>query len=378
MFRVQILLGLLLFTLLLLTTTTRATTTKAAATTTTTTEAEGSSSSTYLECELYIAESTIPNAGMGLYSGVSKITTEKIGNGDKAIPLLDIMWHNGGSNAGSQYNHTFETNFFNPMQNYVWNGVQMGMGLEVFASTTDVSAFWPGIDAMVNSYSGLINLKKATPIYDEGGLHRSKHPGAGAITPYQANPSVVTRDIPVGGELFKSYGEPWFLGREYLGFIPLESHYNAIVTLLVSMHQLLSLSVSTTEGVLSTDEQDEQQQQQESDNDSSNTEKEENEKKFMLEPSLLYELVQEMQDIWHESRTLNALHDFTWPEIETAIEFPTTVLDPNRKKEFDDYYYGNLGLLLQPNATRSIDWLNTHGKCIDHIVPQQSTIDGAG
>jgi hypothetical protein len=35
-------------------------------------------------------------------------------------------------------------------------------------------------------------------------------------------------------------------------------------------------------------------------------------------------------------------------------------------------------MVYQPNATRSIEWLEENGKCIDNIYPGQSTINGAG
>jgi len=268
-----------------------------------------------LECELYIAESSIPGAGIGIFSGVTKSKDELIGNGDKAIPLVDTDWHNGGDLGGES---------FNPAQDYVWSGQCMGMVLETF-DDREISAFWPGIDAMVNCHSGLLNVEKATPVYDEGGIHRSKHPGAGSVSPYNAAESTVTRDIPVGGELFKSYGEDWFIQRPWMGMIPVLSSYYEVLDLMSDMVDLL-----------------------EENND------------IDISPSTVYdELITEFKNIW-DSRTLNAIYDFTWEDVRRAIVV-------------DDF-----GSLLQPNATRSIDWLNENGKCIDHIVHGRSTIDGAG
>jgi len=85
---------------------------------------------------------------------------------------------------------------------------------------------------------------------------------------------------------------------------------------------------------------------------------------YTIEPSIVYtEVLTELRDIW-DSRTLNALHkDFTWEgHISRAI---------------DPAIY-DMGILYQPNATRTLAWLNQYGKCIDHIIPNQSTIQGAG
>jgi hypothetical protein len=40
--------------------------------------------------------------------------------------------------------------------------------------------------------------------YDDGGrLYRGLDPGAGGITPYHDSNTIVFRDVPLGGELFK-------------------------------------------------------------------------------------------------------------------------------------------------------------------------------
>jgi hypothetical protein len=49
-----------------------------------------SSSHPPLHCDLYIAESTIPNAGLGIFTGVGRKEGESVGNGDLCLPLIDI------------------------------------------------------------------------------------------------------------------------------------------------------------------------------------------------------------------------------------------------------------------------------------------------
>jgi len=295
-----------LFLLVLLSSSKHATTTSAA-------------SSPPLQCDLYLAASTIPGAGVGIFSGVAKAEGDYIGNGDKAIPLVDTFWHNG---------YTEENQFhslFDPTRDYVWDGVSMGMRLELF-DTNQISAFWPGIDAMVNSHYGLLNLLKATPAYDEAGIHRSKHHGAGSTSPYDAGDvgSLVIRDIPVGGELFKSYGDSWFTYRHWLGNIPISTSYEEAL----NMMQVLK-----------------------TENDGPTV--------SIPAPIMYDELVRPIKDIW-DSRSLNAFFDFSWEEVKQAANA------------------GDIGIHLQANATRSIDWLNENGKCLDHIVNKRSTIDGAG
>lgn len=223
--------------------------------------------------------------------------------------------------------------FFNQFGDYVWDGKDMGMQWESIHD--DVTTFWPGMDALVNCHSALPNVEKATPIYSEDGLHRSTHPGAGAVSPYHAGPSYVTRHIPAGGELFKYYGDSWFTTREHrFGRLPLAGDYENIIFYISSIQAIANVIATRRAAAGKTD---------------------------VLEMgSVIYnELIRPIKDMW-DSRRLNALHDFTYEEMLKA-----TVAN-------------DMGLLIQPNATRSVEWLNENGKCIDHIVQGPSTIDGAG
>ena len=86
------------------------------------------------------------------------------------------------------------------------DGSEMGMQLESSNAYKHVTAFAPGLDAAINCNLALINVDKETPIYDSS-FHRSKDPGAGAITPYHNCSTTVIEYIPAGGELFKNYGD---------------------------------------------------------------------------------------------------------------------------------------------------------------------------
>lgn len=154
-----------------------------------------------IQCDLMIAESTIPNAGLGIFSTVDLQEGSSVGNGDKAIPIIDTYWHN-------------DQVFFYPLIDYTWDGNSMGMSEEV--SDGDVDAYWPGLDCMINCNLALLNVEKATPVYDDGGLHRAEHPGAGAISPYNKGTTKVIRPVPAGGELFKYYGDHWYVRKKVL------------------------------------------------------------------------------------------------------------------------------------------------------------------
>jgi hypothetical protein len=54
-------------------------------------------SSTAQTCRLFMAPSTIPNAGIGVFTAIDVKEGEQVGYPDLAIPVTDIDWHNGGS-----------------------------------------------------------------------------------------------------------------------------------------------------------------------------------------------------------------------------------------------------------------------------------------
>lgn len=48
-------------------------------------------------CKLFMAPSTIPNAGIGVFTAVNVEEGENLGYPDLAIPVTDVDWHNGGN-----------------------------------------------------------------------------------------------------------------------------------------------------------------------------------------------------------------------------------------------------------------------------------------
>ena len=168
----------------------------------------------------------------------------------------------------------------------------------------------------------LINVQKSIPLYDTAGLHRSKDPGVGAFTPYHNGTSTVSRHIPVGGELFKFYGDNWFATRTKLfdESFPLSEDYPAAEALLEA---LLYLDASHQ----------------------------------VLED--VYDIITFLKQGPWMSRILGAMPD----TLEDALTAATA---------------GELAILHQPAATRSLEWLQDNGRCIDNIQPGFSTLPQAG
>jgi hypothetical protein len=170
---------------------------------------EVASSSPHHECELFIALSTLPNSGIGLFSAVEKKPGDTIGNGELAFPILLI----DGSKGFGQI-----VNCLKVFKDYGWFDQAAGMALE--------SSKWPiiiigiGVYSAANSVIPLENVNLPFPLlhsshgYDLPYMpHRSIDPGAGSVSPYRAANTIVSRRIPAGGEVFVNYGDAWFEER---------------------------------------------------------------------------------------------------------------------------------------------------------------------
>jgi hypothetical protein len=259
----------------------------------------------YPECGLYIAESTIPNAGMGIFSAVAKKPGDPLGSGDVGIPNIEMNYHHPQK--------------MDPFGSYYWEGYNMGMSRE--SHSNDVKAYCPGLDCAINCNLALLNVHKASPFYDYTSLHRSKDPGAGAFTPYHNGTTYAARDIPAGGELFKSYGDAWFISRSHMfdGNFPITESYKLAEEILRNMTAM------------------------------------------KLDPEIqkdLYENVVVSMKKAFTSRTLGAL--------------PLTHEDAIIGAEQE------LAVLHQPSATRDLEWLRENGRCIDNMKTGYSTIRQAG
>lgn len=163
-------------------------------------------------CKLYIAPSTIPGAGLGIFTAVQLEEDDEL-PGDVILPSIDSRGYS-------------RRNFFAPFVDFQWRASVLGMEMETF-NDDDIGAFCPGIDALVNCHFLLNNVHRGDFQYDDGiGGHRSKSPSAGSMTPFNNASTVVSSRIRAGGEFFKNYGEEWFEERkESLGAIPFKRDY---------------------------------------------------------------------------------------------------------------------------------------------------------
>ena len=285
------------------------------------------------DCGVYFARSTIPGAGMGMFAGRSYQVWDTVTPSDIVIPLIDLGAHNSDFNIDSAL-----------ISVYHWDGDAVtGLPEESYENT----AFCPGIGAAVNCYYPLNNVQGMDDhtILRSTGLHRSKDPGAGAITSYGGRYGYAIRDIQAGEELFAYYGPRYFTVQEDIyGKMPFPESYESADELLQryirlrdelllesSMNRINSTGATVTGNI--------------SDRVSS---------KLHVG---WYNLMTKLASVW-PSRTLNAL-----PENAALV-------DPVAEKGTSLQHYNR--------SIRSLEWLDENGYCMDHLVPGESTIPQAG
>lgn len=158
---------------------------------------------TYAEptCSLYMAESSIPNAGLGIFAGRAFFEEEPVDPSPQVvIPLIDL--ENSPLYTGSV------------LANYPWAGWSQGAHFEAVASTV----LYPNLGMLANSHLGLANVDQNAvdgQIHLLGSTDRESDFSAGANTLYHgATFNVSKKPIRAGEEIFVDYGVSYFHFRE--------------------------------------------------------------------------------------------------------------------------------------------------------------------
>jgi hypothetical protein len=315
----------------------------------TTTPTTGASSS--IPCGIWLAPSTIPGAGLGMFAGQKYEKDQELQVvGDVVIPVVDMVEHQDGD---VDYTFLFDE--------YTWSAGSLGLEHE---GRFEVNCISPGFGSAANSFLPVVNIIEGClsrilfsaalsfsclsflhslacrslflslvllafsfiegdPDNDGAGLHRSMDPGAGAFSYYHNRKSTAKKDIEAGEELYVDYGESWFEGREMLGPIPLYHDLDLATNLFRKYDRMRSKS----------DVSDEIMEQVWDD--------------FVR------------NNAFKESRVIGAFHHDD-PEERTMLQ-TETLSEIRRRQSF-----------------RSTEWLEEHGTCADHIQAGPSTIKQAG
>eukprot|EP00978_Attheya_sp_CCMP212_P033912 scaffold139480_cov37-Attheya_sp.AAC.1 len=269
------------------------------------------------QCRLYLAESSVEGAGLGVFSAVSAEEGEQLGHPDLVIPVVDSVHDDDELWLASAYLWDV-TSDFHPMQ---WEAER-------------VEVLLMGLGAAVNGHMALFNVlyKQHALHTDSAGLHRSKDPGAGAFSYYHDQPHIATKPIEAGAEVFGDYGDMWFRSREHRfgSSLPDQSDYASADQLVQSMVDLLWMKKS--EG---------------------------NE----IDPGTPEEMEALRQDVLELIRTVG--------QERVAVALPES-----HHKITHAAKVGTAKCSI--DTIRSSDWLQENGLCIDHLKSAPSSIPQAG
>jgi hypothetical protein len=152
------------------------------------------------KCGIYLAPSSIPGSGLGMYAGDRVYEkNELVTLGDVTIPIIEYKWN---TQKMGLKNESFI------WDEYYWAGDLLHGGED---EGDKVDLIWfasPGVGAAANGYLTLTNVADDTIKLNRG--MRGDSPGVGAISPYHDRIFYAKRTIPAGGEIFVEYVVPRF------------------------------------------------------------------------------------------------------------------------------------------------------------------------
>jgi hypothetical protein len=156
------------------------------------------------QCRVWVAMSTLPGSGIGMFAGTSFERGEELMRaGDHLIPIIDLLMYHQRLHRD---NSTAPPLFL--WDDYTWDGSYLGCDT---LGRNDVTVASPGVGAVSNCVMDFINVDegKASRESVPQQLHRSKDPGAGAFTYYHSRMAEAATSIEPGQELFVAYGDHW-------------------------------------------------------------------------------------------------------------------------------------------------------------------------
>jgi hypothetical protein len=166
------------------------------------------------KCTLYLAESSIPDAGLGLYTSIPLPKHSPVGHSEIGIAIHDLFHHHPDAQVSTDL-----------YKNYVWGSNHISYG--AFEATKS-SVMIPGIGMMTNDHPGLINVHQIPTssgsrfwmdeddaLATEGNKHDTlTDMGRGSSSPHSNLRFRATKHMNAGDELYISYGQGWFVSRE--------------------------------------------------------------------------------------------------------------------------------------------------------------------
>jgi len=153
------------------------------------------------ECGLYMAPSTIPNSGWGVFTGIDRKSEKSIKDDEHAyiepydvsIPVIDYEYQMIFDEKDKKLPEWL-------LKDYDWTSFVA----QVVYDADHVVAITPGLGMLANSHTVLFNLENVGCLVRERVSRNSTE--AGAFTHCQEHVFAALEDIGAGSELFGEYG----------------------------------------------------------------------------------------------------------------------------------------------------------------------------
>jgi hypothetical protein len=127
------------------------------------------------ECGLYMAESSIPHSGLGMYTARNISEEERIGFGDVSVQVEDIIENARLRVLHSRLGLEYEKEWL--LEHYYWTAESTMAQFDA----DFIESMVPGFGMLANSHTGLFNAAMRSP-QQHPDLHRGLDPGSGAST----------------------------------------------------------------------------------------------------------------------------------------------------------------------------------------------------
>mmetsp|Transcript_16707 Transcript_16707/g.23565 ORF Transcript_16707/g.23565 Transcript_16707/m.23565 type:complete len:1238 (-) Transcript_16707:47-3760(-) len=268
-------------------------------------------------CGLFMAESSIPNSGLGIYAGKGIENLANVAQPDISIPVEDLEVNRKWRNF-----HEYGYDIQQPdwlFEHYYWQPQNLGQTFEA----DEVQSIVPGLGMLANSHTGLVNTHMRRPALEGFGMTPSEDPSAGTFSNYHGVTWWANGYIPAGMEIFVGYGENWFKHREKdLGIVPFSGDFEEADRLLRDFWE-----------------------------------------KIDKDP---------------DSALAKELWEVLWMEGTYQENDRVRIAMPRDLKDLAKAVEGGTALFSVPNAIRDSSWLEEHGRCLDNIRPGKSSIPEAG
>jgi hypothetical protein len=280
---------------------------------------ESSASSSCAACSIFLAPSTIPNAGLGIFSAVSHKGGDIIDTTNDIVINYAIYGEDYEpelEEAGGQLQHYSWTK--NIASDHVM--MQQSEGDHHVEMVPGFGAF-PNHHSYYNNY--FINAREGALAIDRYEFSRP-HPGTDAYTPFHAIRVEALDDMPAGSEFFADYGPNYFISRG--GFyqeVPLMENYEEASDLM-SKFANVAFAKSHPSGKTFT-------------------------------PEIVEDIWSVIANKAAHKRTKTAL----WKDVQKVLD--------NHEEDY-----------LPEITTRSNEWLQQNGVCIDNVKSGASSIHEAG